>query len=307
MVMIQQMIILFIIMLVGYLAYRIHIITKENSKKFTSLVVNIANPCFILSGVTADSNSVREDRLILILGIAIAMYVVLILLGMIIPVILRVPPNTYGIYRGMTVFSNIGFIGLPVVSGIYGKNTLLYAAVFVLPYNLLVYTYGVYLMKNGSPKDGKIRFQAKLMFNPGVIATLLAIVIYVLQLNLPYVIISSVDIVGSLTVPLSMMIIGASFATMNIAEIFKDIKLLMFSGIKLLIIPIIGVFLIKMVVHDSIIYGICIIMLATPVGSMVPMLSQVYGGEYELGARGVAVTSVLSIITITIVSIIAGI
>ena len=100
-----------------------------------------------------------------------------------------------------------------------------------------------------------------------------------------------------------MMVIGASLATIRFKELFTDGKLLIFSGIKLLLIPILGVLLIKQVISNEVILGVCMIMLATPVGSMTAMLAQDTGGDYELATRGVTLTTILSVATVPIVSL----
>lgn len=304
MIMVQQMVILFMVMLVGLLANKIGILKGESVKKISSLVVNISNPCFVVSSVLGDNTGIKNEYLLTIAIAAIAMYAVLILIAAFIPVILRVPKKDYGVYRAMTVFNNIGFMGLPIISGVYGTGALLYAAVFMLPYNVLIYSYGVYVMKTGT--EGGSGFKIKSLINPGVVAAILAIIIYFTHIKMPVVITSTVNMIGNITAPLCMMVIGASFATMDFKKTFADIHLLIFSFIKLIIIPVVGILLLGLFVKDPVLKGICLIMLATPIGSMVPMLATEYGGDEELGATGVAMTSILSVATLALIFVIVG-
>lgn len=111
---------------------------------------------------------------------------------------------------------------------------------------------------------------------------------------------------SNLTAPLSMLVIGASFLDFKIIDLFTDTKLLLFSGIKMLLIPIAGTWIIKQFVDDPMILGVCMVMLATPVGSMAAMLAQQYDGNYDLAARGVALTAILAAVTMPVVSVLMG-
>ena len=140
--------------------------------------------------------------------------------------------------------------------------------------------------------------------NVGVIACIITIIVYFLQIPVPAFIKSTTTHLSNLTAPLSMMVIGASMATMDMKKLFTDGKLLLFSALKLLVIPVLGVLLIRQFVDNEIICGVCMVMLATPVGSMTAMLAQQYDGDYEMASRGVALTTILSVATMPIVSMI---
>ena len=100
-----------------------------------------------------------------------------------------------------------------------------------------------------------------------------------------------------------MMVIGASMTSISLRELFTDVRLLLFSLIKLLLIPVLGMLLIRQVVTNEVICGVLMIMLATPVGSMTAMLAQEYDGDYETASRGVTLTTLLSVITMPVVSL----
>ncbi len=314
MIMLQQMIILFLIMLVGVVARKKEIITDESSKKLSSIVVNISNPCFIISSVLSDS-VIEGKELIITAIIALISYAVLIIIAGFLPIILKVQLSKRGVYRAMIVFTNMGFMGFPIVAGIYGSEALLYGAVFMIPFNVLIYTYGVYVMaKDGDELEEqsvdavkvKRKFNLKLLINPGTVAVVIALVFYAMNIHMPYVFSKTIDMIGGLTAPLSMMVIGASFIGMDIKSVFTDIKLIMFSVIKLLIVPILFGFILKLFITNQVMIGVTIIMIATPVGSMVPMLASQYGGDVQEGTKGVAVTTIFSVITLSIVSVVLG-
>lgn len=305
MLLLQQMIVLFILMGVGFLCYKMGMITDAVSKKLSAIVVNIANPALVLTGCMGEGK-IEGRELLLTAGLVAAVYIALVILAMLLPALLRVEKKSRGTYQAMTIFSNIGFMGFPVVSALYGSSAVLYASLFTIPYNILIYTFGVSAMAAGEKSDWKESFSFKRIFNVGVIACIITIFVYLLQIPVPEFLKLTVTHLSNLTAPLSMMVIGSSLATINIRKLFTDGRLLLFSALKLLVIPILGMMLIRQFVNDDIICGVCMVMLATPVGSMTAMLAQQYEGDYEMASKGVALTTILSVVTMPVVSMILG-
>lgn len=308
MVALQQMLVLFIIMMIGFIAYKKNIITDETSKKLSAIVVNISNPALILSSVTGNA-TVTGAELVETMFVAIGMYVFLIAVAALVPVIIKAPAKDRGTYRVMTIFGNVGFMGFPIISSLYGGGALLYASLFLLPYNILIYTYGVWEMcKSSGEGSGAVkksgRESIKQIFNIGVIFCIIAVVVYALGIKFPAWVNTTVSMLSSTTAPLSMMVIGASFATMNFKKVFLNVRTWVFSALRLLVIPVLGTFLVSLVTDNPSIIGVTMVMLGVPVGSMTAMLAQEYGGDYALSSETVAMTTILSVVTFPIVSMV---
>lgn len=350
--MLQQMIVMFLMMAVGYLCYRKQILTEEVSRKVSAIVVNVANPCMILSSALTDQQ-MQGKELVQTLAIVVIMYVFLLVMAQLLPRILCIQKESRGAYAAMTVFANIGFMGFPVLAAMYGNGALLYGAVFQIPFNILIYTYGVAVLtrkqgacakaepnvnaevdvkaepngktgerqdaqgitaavngkseniENGSEQQGKLQGTVEIVkkiFNIGVIACIAAMLLYFLQTPVPSFLQAFITNLGNLTAPLSMMIIGASLAQMPLKELFLDKKLLLFSLVKLLLLPAVWMIMVNRVAEQEILRGVCLVMMATPAGSMTAMLAQQYGGDYETASRGVALTTVLSVITMPLLA-----
>lgn len=304
MLLLQQMMVLFIMMILGYVCYKKGFIDLSASKTLSFIVVNIANPAMILSGSVSSTGNIQGKELLQTVVIAIVMYAVLMLLGMLVPILLKVPKDNVGVYRVMTIFSNIGFMGFPVLQAMYGSESLLYASVFLFPYNILIYTYGISAMTNEKQIDKADAL--KKVLNIGVIACVIAITLFFVPVEIPEFVEATLKNLSNLTAPLSMIVIGVSLAQISLKELFTDVRLLLFSAIKLLLIPYVGMRFISCFVHNEMILGVCLIMLATPVGSMTAMLAQQYDADSELASRGVALTTILSVVTIPLVSFLLG-
>lgn len=305
MVLLQQMLALFIMMLVGFLCARADVLDSKTTKKISWLVINVGNPGLILSSGMNNEERIPLSNLLIIFALAAAIYGALILFSVFLPRIIFARKENYGIFRSMMVFSNMGFMGLPLLDAIYGGESLLYATIFLLVFNILIYTYGITTIKDG--KEGYSGFHIKDIFNAGVIASILAIIIYFSGIPMPSFIKTTASSFSGITAPLSMLVIGASFTEFKLKELFTNVRLILFSILKLIIIPIAGLFAIKHFVKDPMMLGVCLVVLATPVASMVAMLAKEYDSNYTLASKGVALTTILSVITMPIVSIVMGV
>lgn len=313
MLLLEQMIVLFLIMCVGYYSHKKGIITDEVNNKLSAIVVNIANPAMILSSSMGDEKVQKQEMLIMAI-LAVAVFAVLILMASFLPMLFRLEKRNWGAYRAMTVFGNIGFMGFPLISAMYGEGALLYATVFIIALNVLLYTYGISVMRripeggeeSPSSKGKKAApwSQISKIFNVGVIACILTLIIYLCDLQVPDFVKKTTDLLGGMTAPLSMLVIGASLAGMNLRSLITDKKLIVFVLFRLLAIPAAGLLVIGQFIGDAIIMGVCLVMLATPVGSMTTMLARQYDGDYELTARGVALSTVLSVATMPLIQMI---
>lgn len=304
MVLLQQMMALFLMMVIGFLCGKAGKLDAAASKKISWIVVNVGNVALVLSAGMDNEITVEMEKVVLMLCLAVIVYAVMMILAIGLPILLRVERGNYGVYRVMLIFSNIGFMGMPLLSVLYGGESLLYASMFFFPYNILIYTYGIRAMKKeGAEKE---KFKWRDILNAGVISSIVGVVIYFTGIRMPDFILKAVESLSNITAPLSMLVIGYSFTEFKMRELFTDVRLLLFSAIKLLLIPIAGTWVIMQFLSDPMMRGACMVMLSTPVGSMTAMLAQQYDGNYSLASKGVALTSILSVVTMPVVAAVLG-
>lgn len=297
----NQMIIIFLLMMTGTLLYKKSIITDETSKFLSSLIVTLFNPAMMISGALEKEGPGGIREILFVTVIACAMFLILIISGYLIPTILRVPKEEKNIYNVMTIFGNIGFIGIPVTSALLGKSALIYVIIFNLAYNVLIYTYGIYLITKGTEK--KPVYNLKKLINTGTVSSIAAIVIFIFKIKFPDPLTSTINYLSNATTSLSMIAIGVSLAQIPFRKIFTDIRLYLFAAIRLLVIPICAAVILKPIITDQLIYGVTILMTAMPCGSMPVILAQTYGVDSECAARTVVLTTILSLGTISAVSL----
>lgn len=300
MLLLQQMIVLFIYMLLGYYGSKKGALDAKAGKILSWIVINIANPALILNSAVGGNGKAAGRELVSTAVIAVVMYTVLLILAWFAPMVFRASEDEKGIYKLMTTFNNIGFMGFPVIAAVYGNEALLYAAIFTLPFNGLIYTYGIAMVRGRDAKGEG--FQWKRIWNIGVVSCLIAVALYLSSAPIPQFAAAAITGLSSLTGPLSMMVIGISLSDIRLKELFLDGKLLAYAAVKLLVIPVAGTLIIRRFVVNEVLVAVCVIMLATPVASMAVMLAGQYDRNVELASKGVALTTILSVITIPVVS-----
>lgn len=298
MVLLQQMGILFVYMMIGYVACKKEYIDQEFGKKLSWLVVNIANPMLAISAVVNNESTIAKKDFYVTVLLAVCFYTFFLILAYVLPKMIGVPKSDLGVYKMMSMFNNIGFMGFPVIAAAYGNGALIYAVPFSIMFNVLCYTWGIQTLCGGGGGKG----QWKRIINVGTISGVISIILFFLQIPVPKMICSITAGLSNLTGPLSMMVIGISLADIALKTLFTDVRLLKFAFIKLIIVPIVAMLIVCRVIDNQLICEVFLIMMATPAASMCAMLSQQYGGDYELAARGVALTTILSVATIPIVS-----
>lgn len=309
----RQMLVLFLMMLAGYIAYKAHFVSETGSRSLSSIIINIFNPCLIISGVlnkeiTYSTRMVAEN-----LVLVAVFFILLIILSKIFTKFMKLRPEEVNSYRLMMIFPNLGFMGIPLVRSLYGEEAVIFVAFYIVGYNLLVYSYGILLAmgtgsqsRGGTPGTGKSTLPWKKVLNIGMGACVLAILIFAFHIQVPEAAATFVDSMGNAAVPLSMMTVGIMVAQSDLKSLVTDRKQLLFSLISLLIIPALCIPFLRLLPINQISYGIFILLIAMPVGSVVMLVEKEYGStDGRISAKSIALTSVLSVVTIPIITYLA--
>lgn len=170
MAVLQQMVIFLLLILAGVAARKCGFITKDNEPKLTKIVVSIAYPALILSGVTGSGEHIRGHQIWEAVAVIAALLVLLFIAAWLLPRILRYGREYYGIVNVMVIFTNIGFMGVPMIDGIYGKDAFICITLLLIPFNLLFYSYVIQTIRGGGENPHRFKFRD--LLNPGMISCL---------------------------------------------------------------------------------------------------------------------------------------
>ena len=299
-IIVSQMTILFLILALGYFIFKIKLVDDNFTKKFSALVIKVTMPAMVLSSVLdlTERQSLRD--VLTSFGIAVALFaIVMPIVGFFLAKLFRVKRNSTGLYIFMATFSNVGFMGFPVISALAGEVGLFYAAINNLVFNITVFTLGVWLVNRDKGGENSA-FDIKLLLSPGVIVSLLAIVVYFMNIKFPALLCDTIRSVGSITSPSAMLIIGCTLAKMDVKTVFSDWRLYPWILIKQIVIPILLWIPLAMIIKNEILLTVTFILFSMPVANNAVLFANTYDGDAELAARSVFLTTLFSLLTVPI-------
>lgn len=298
-VVMQQMIIIFIIVLTGYLLVKLNIFSEQSGVVLSKLVLNVCMPALIIQSVMEAEHSISVRNLIFYLILSGIIYVVLIGLGFLIPKMIGVGKRDCAQYHLLIIFGNIGFIGVPVIIAVLGPEGVIYEIIFNIFYTVLIYTYGYVLVSQQSEHEKT--FRVKDLINVGTVSSLIGIVFYLTDTTLPMILSESINYMGNATILLSTLVIGINLAKKPLKEMFSDKKIYLYVLIRQILVPVIIGFVLKLFVKDALMLGVTLILISVPAGSMPLMMAEETGVDGSVISKGVVVSTILSVITIPLV------
>ena len=243
------------------------------------------------------SSNNGEENITGTVFLAAVLFLVLILLAVPISKIFAGGCEEKKIYSLIFVFSNLGFIGIPVVQSIFGKGALIYVAIFILEYNILLYTYGYLLVM---PSDSKFHpGSLKSLLNMGTLSCLLALLIFVCHIRLPYILGTTITYLGNVATPLALIVIGISIGQQeHLYRIFCQWKLYLFLIVKMILVPLFMAVVLKRLPISEELAQVSVILMAMPVGSMTVLLLKENHMKETLCSDSIILSSLLSIVSI---------
>ena len=294
-VVLQQMGVITILVAIGIILYKKKIVDDYTSPKLSAIVMDVCNPALILASLLSGNITATHKDLLVALLLGFLFYMGLVVLGFIFPFIVRADKDTSRFYNVMTVYTNVGFIGIPVARAILPDNAILYVIVCNVMYSLLFYTHGIVILSNGKEK-----MNIKKIFSPGTIMAILSLLVFWFGVNLPPIVSNSISFIGNATVFLSMTLLGVGIARSDIKKGLKNIRIWIYIAIRMLLVPILLFVSLRAATFSQItILGLCL-MAAMPIGNLPLIQTEKMGGDTELLSNSIAISTFISIFTITI-------
>ena len=306
-VVVEQMIMIVLLISLGFYAYRRSLINDATAKGIAALIVNFTNPCLMVHSMLGSGERVSGHLLLIGMLSAVVTDLFLIIMAELLTRILRVEASERYCYWMLCVFGNIGFIGIPLTSAVLGSDALVYVCFHNLVFSLLIYTVGTRKICTaaGSEESHGIFSLGtwRRFINIGTVSIIAALILYVAGLSLPGLFMTTIDYVGRSTTFLSMIILGVAVAKMSVRQVITNKRLIIFSLIRLIVIPVLLIFLLKLFIKDDLIICTAALMLAVPAGNMPLIISTQHGLKARTISDGIVLTTVLSVITIPLVTL----
>ncbi len=286
---------LFIYMFLGYGLVRGNVLKKEALKHFSNFIFFVCMPSLVISSMVG-TTSVNTENILTVVIMSFLLYGFLVGMGYVLPRVLKVEKKYIGVYTYMAIFGNVGFVGFPVIAAVLGPDAIFYAAIFNIPFNLLAFTLGVYLITMDTKKQGKIDY--KKFLNPGILSTIIGLILFIGGVQLPEVMMSILGKLGGITTPLSLIVVGGSLVGMRFGQVLKNHIIFIYSFIKLFLLPTLFAFVISAFGVNSDIAAVAVIIVGMPIAANTVILSQEYDGHVLEASEAVFISTLLIIISI---------
>lgn len=288
---IEQIVIMMALMAVGYVIYKIRMIDDYTTKQLSSLILYVVVPCIMLVSFTQEYS---YDKFIGFFIALIASFVI-IFIGIFAGRIIL--GKDTGLEQYACGFSNAGIIGIPLVSSVLGTDYVFYVSAFFAAFFITTWTYGEYLIEG----PGHVNLK-KVITNPVVICTVVGIGLFVFNVKLPDILKSACNSIGGLNTPLGMMMLGTYIAKEDLGKMFKNKMCYLVSLIRLIIVPLICLFILKFVyVPFEQIKMVLLICACSPCAATLAMFSQMCGKDYSYGAKMVSLSTLFSPLTMVFI------
>lgn len=298
MVIVGKVAVILILIAVGYVVTKRGWITERGASEITSLLIKIVTPCLIVNSFLGSTDSLKVSEMFLALAVSALSLGISLAISLV--TFRKEPPERQKVLRFAVIFSNAGFMGIPLVESIVGSKGVIYGSFFVVAFNVICWTYGYSMMSGGAKMNIKT-----VLLNPGIIGLIFGLPIYFLKIQLPAILAEPVGFLSNLNTPLAMLVIGSYIARVDLHSFISDMAVYKMAFLRLVAAPALYLLVLMVIRPEPDLLVSSIIQASAPVAANTVLFAVQYHQDSELASKTVAVSTVLSIITIPVFTILA--
>lgn len=291
-----QMSILVLIMAAGFLARRLLIIDSESKNHLTRLLLKLTLPATMIASTTGTPIAIARSAVPRIFLIIAFSFFVMILLSILLVRLVKIKKENRGIHEAMALFGNTNFMGIPLVYAFFGSQAMLYGILYNIVFNLLIFSLG---MKQIGGEKAKVSLG--FFISPVMVSSVLAVIFFLVNLQLPATLHSSIHLIGSITTPAAMLLLGAMLAEMNLRVVFRGTLMYVMVFARLFLMPIGVFFALKPFTLDPMLLQVILLMSATPVAISIAMFAIHYEKHQEIAAKSIFLSTLFSMFTMPLI------
>lgn len=296
----MQVIIVFILISVGFFVKKGNLIDEHGSKQLTNILLMIVTPCVLINSYQKEFKADLAFNLFVAAIFSILIHVVMVFISTLIYG--KEPTNNYRINIFSAAASNCGFMAIPLLSAVLSDMGVFYGSAYLAVFNIFYWTYGICIY-TGDIKSLSLK---KAFINPGVIGTFIGLVLFVGRITLPKVISEPIQYLAGLNTPLAMIILGSYLANINLKKTLKKVSIYTVSLLRLIIFPVISIFLAKLMRLDETAATAVLISVSCPTATVTTLFAAKFGLDAEYASELVSVSTLLSIVTIPFIMMISS-
>lgn len=301
-----KMLTIAILLALGVLIYRLGILSVQGSREISALVIQVCCPVMILCNALEDETVFTLSQLGTALAVCLAIYLILLLAGELLPRLLGVPQQERPFYTMLSLFGNVGFIGIPVGLSILGSGAMLYIVVFNILYSSFFYSYGLLIMSRAVGQT--VPFRPRALVNPGILSCLIALVIYLIRafhpFAIPTLVTEALGYISCTTTFLAMLVLGVTLATTPLKTVLANLRMYGFVLLRFLALPcLLALALGRLLPEEPMLVSSLTLMAAMPSGNMPVMLASNYHADTDTLTSGIITSTLLCVLMIPIISL----
>ena len=289
-----KMVIFVVLMVIGYIGARTKLLNSEFTKAASKLTLNVFMSATIINSVIANPPQLSGAELARVMLACFVSIGFGYLLSALIVRLLPFQRERKPLMELLISVTNTMFIGVPVAEPIFGSQAVFYIAMSCIPFNVFLYTYGVWRMNQSGER---VKLNWKNMVSVPLIATMAALLIFVLNIPMPGVVKELCNTLSAATMPMSMLVIGSSLGGVSLLDAFKEKSLYFVSLMRLVLVPLLTLPVLKLITADPVLLGAMVIIAGCPSAVMVTVLAIQYGRDAEYTSKGILLDTFLSMAT----------
>lgn len=286
-ILIKQILVMLLMMSVGMVLYKIGQIDEKGVGQLSNLALYVATPCVVLQALAIEFDAER----LVTGGWVMLFFMIIFAVSVVIARVLCGSADRVGQFA--VVFSNSGFVGIPLIQGILGDEYVFYVTMTMVAGTATFWTYGVYLM-SGDKNEVSIK---KILTNPNLIAIVIGLIFFFAPIKLPYVLQRTVAGMANMNTGLGMIILGATLGASNIGLMIRDTRLYKATALRLVAVPLVCIPILMFMPVPFEVRMVMMIIAAAPAASATSMLALKYGADYSYGTGLAIGTTIVSMVT----------
>lgn len=293
---IAQLAVLFIVLILGFTVCKTRVVPREAGGVMTKIVMNVTLPCTILSSVVGGDLAITGWEAVFFLLMSLLALFISMVAGIVLSRVIGGEKSDRGLYAAMIAFGNVGFMGFPVANAIFGAGSAFFVSLNIIFFQILSFTVGSVLVSGNGGK-----FDLKVFRTPALIASFLVIPLALLNFAAPAIIRDTISLVGSVTTPATMLIIGFMLAQTPLRDVFTKWRIYIATAVKLVIVPVITWAILRLIISDPLMLGVLTVLSGMPTAAIVGMFAIEYKGNERLASGGIFLMTLLSGATIPLI------
>lgn len=289
----NQVVVMFLLLATGMILYKIGMISDEGNRQMAGVVLYVVAPLLIV-----DTYSMEYDAAItknMLLGFLLS--TISIVIGILISYVLkfRSKPESFSTERFTVIFTNCGFMGIPLAQAVFGDIGVVYCTTYITMFNLFVWTYGLALMRGKSTEKRSLKEKLKPFLSPTMFCIVIGLLVYFLQIPLPKQIKSAVGYIASMNTPLAMIVSGIYIAQGDLFGALRKGRVYVISAMKCLVVPLFMILVMLFLPFDEKLKTTILILSACPSGANGMLFANRFGGDTKTASNVFTVSTIISI------------